>query len=93
MDTFSSKNSGVQIGYETELNREVSFSKGIAEGSVGTTQTIPPAYTSSESTEKSMHGKLRVVHIIECECVIRIPTQRTVQEIHYHLARHILTYF
>ena len=73
MDYFSSKNSGVQIGYSTELNRQAGFKKGVVEGSVGTTMTIPPAYTASESTETSMKGKL--LHSIETKgCDRRIST-------------------
>jgi len=54
LDYFSAKNSGVQLGYETELTRQADFNKGVVEGNVGTTMTIPPAFTASESTETNM---------------------------------------
>ena len=56
METFSSKHSGTQIGYE----RDISFtaSSGVMPGGESSSaMTIPPAFVSSNTVETSMSGK------------------------------------
>ena len=56
METFSSKHSGTQIGYE----RDISFttSSGVMPGGeASSAMTIPPAFVSSNTVETSMSGK------------------------------------
>ena len=66
METFSSKHSGTQIGYETDISFTAGFESGSetkvsnnkVSGSTTSAMTIPPAYTGSDTTETSMSGKL-----------------------------------
>ena len=56
MEQFSSRHTGKQIGYETELTRTADASGKIVDTGIQTTQTIPPAYSGSDTTENSMEG-------------------------------------
>ena len=56
MEQFSSRHTGKQIGYETSLKRKADASGKIVSTGIETTQTIPPAYSGSDTKENSMEG-------------------------------------
>ena len=58
METFSSKHSGVQVGYSQDISVTAESEFKVASGSTTSAMTIPPAYTGSDTTETSMSGKL-----------------------------------
>ena len=64
METFSSKHSGTQIGYETDIS--FTASSGVMPGGESSSaMTIPPAFVSSNTVETSMSGKFS--HSLEKE--------------------------
>ena len=57
METFSSKHSGTQIGYERDVSLTTS-SGALPGGEMTSAMTIPPAFVGSNTATKSMSGKL-----------------------------------